>query len=635
MLDGGQFVEAVSRLGYPGASALKGEDFDWLFDSPEHRQFLRFFCSSVSKSNVLTPEEVRAFRALRASGKPVLDEAALGEVLKACQAAPTRGDPASVSPWMEEADAAQLEEELQALRRERKLKAQRLKKLQVLAAGRADAALRLGSRREDGARRLKDTVAALGAENAETNSALQALTDEVKRLASYLRVELPQLEPQEHAPTQALAQGPPVFLSQLSLDPYLHQEELNTKALVLFTQKQFFKGISDMVESSSSENFQLLDLSRCSDDDERVVEARRTEMARLQWAHVVAQHQLLQAQAEEHGVRAGLQWITETLRSKVKPSASAQALQTREAGFRHELQGLEGELEALSREAVPAALRESARLLNVPVVRGDFDLQVARQEYYTSRQDQVCGYLLRQRASFELLHLAQELELRKGRQLHRQLGELAQRLESRGTALKQRLHAFSQPELALATRPSSIIGTKDAAFSRLYKILECGKGPSGEREQPFKTFEGLEQAARDLQDELRSAREALAAASQEQAFTAARLEGHCETLRGATYSGLQQLVLTPQVCAAPGQELCPNSQELRGQLQELESQLNSLNKLMQDMVGDIRGKRAQLDRSWALKRERDLYVYFHLDEKLLRKVVEELEARVAGRASHA
>ncbi|KAG7461969.1 hypothetical protein MATL_G00196800 [Megalops atlanticus] len=633
MLDGGQFVEAVSRLGYPGASALKGEDFDWLFDSPEHRQFLRFFCSSVNKSNVLTPEEVRAFRALRASGKPVLDEAALGEVLKACQAAPARGDPASALSWLEEADVAQLAEELQALRRERKLKARRLKKLQVLAAGRADAALRLASRQEDGARRLRETVAALGAENAETNSALQALTDEVKRLASYLRVELPQQEPDERAPPPA--PGPPVFLSQLSLDPYLHQEELNTKALALFTQKQFFKGISDMVESSSSENFQLLDLSSCSEDDERVVEARRTEMARLQWAHVVAQHQLLQAQAEEHGVRAGLQWLTDTLRSKIKPCASVQALQTREAGFRHELQGLEGELQALSREAVPATLRESARLLNVPVVRGDFDLQVARQEYYTSRQDQVCGYLLRQRASFELLHLAQELELRKGRQLHRELGELAQRLESRGTALKQRLHVFSQPELALAARPSSIIGTKDAAFSRLYKILECGKGPSGEREQPFKTFEGLEQVARDLREELRSAREALAAAAQEQAFTAARLEGHCETLRGATYSGLQQLVLTPQVCAAPGQELCPSSQELRGQLQELESQLNSLNRLMQDMVGDIRGKRAQLERSWALKRERDLYVYFHLDEKLLRKVLEELEARVAGRSSHA
>ncbi|XP_061107383.1 HAUS augmin-like complex subunit 3 isoform X2 [Conger conger] len=621
MLDGGRFVEAVARLGYPGASALKGEDFDWLFDTPEHQHFLRFLCNTVNENNVLTAEEVRSFRALRDCGKPLLDEAELAEALRACRVAPAHGAPSLTR--LEETDVSQLEEELQALRREKRLKTQRLRRLQVLATARSDTALRLASRREDAAAGMRDDLAALGAENAETNGALQALADEVKGLAGFLRVEAP---PQggdgaEPAPAPLLSQGgpAPVFLSQLSLEPYLRQEESNTKTLALYTQKQFFTGITDMVETSSRANFPLVDPGGRAQEDEGAVEARRTEMARLQWAHIVARHQLLHAQAQEQGARAGLQWITQTLRGKAKPCASAQALQMREAGFRQDLRAVEGELEALGRAAVPAAVRESARLLNVPVVRGDLQLQLARQRYYTARQDRVCACLLRQKASFELLRLAQELELREGGRLRGRLEELGGTLGRCDASLRRRLHAFAQPELGLAhaARPCSIIGTRDPAFSRLCKALERDGEVAGGREEPFRTYEGLERAARGRREALRSAREALAGAGRDQAAAAARLEADRDSLHGAAYSGLQHLVLTPQ--------------ELRGHLQHLEAELGSLNNLMKDMVGEIRGKRAQLEHNRTLRRERDLYVYFHLDDKLLKRVVQDLEGRVCGK----
>lgn len=69
--------------------------------------------------------------------------------------------------------------------------------------------------------------------------------------------------------------------------------------------------------------------------------------------------------------------------------STSSSLHVREVVSRKELQVVEAELESLLRGAVPAALRESARLLNVPIVRGDLALQLARQDYYTSRQDQV------------------------------------------------------------------------------------------------------------------------------------------------------------------------------------------------------------------------------------------------------
>lgn len=330
MLNGSQFVEAVGRLGFPAASSLKASDFDWLFCAPENLHFLRFVCRTLNQSNVLTAEEAHAIQELRKSGKPFLDEAALGEVLKTI--GPSDGSSANIlgpssssssSVFAAEGDVAieDLEAELQALRKEKELKQWRYNRLQLVATSRADVDLRLSAELESASCKLKEASAAIGAENADTNALLQNLTDEVTTLASYLPVQ-PATQ-KESTSSSNTSKSPTVLLSQLPLDPYLHQEELNTKTLSAFTQKQFFQGISDIVETSCSERFQVLDLSSCEDGEdeekehkgkemeERVVEHRRTEMARLQWAHIVAQHQLMQATAEEKSVKAGLEWLSE------------------------------------------------------------------------------------------------------------------------------------------------------------------------------------------------------------------------------------------------------------------------------------------------------------------------------------
>uniref|UniRef100_A0A8D3A339 HAUS augmin-like complex, subunit 3 n=1 Tax=Scophthalmus maximus TaxID=52904 RepID=A0A8D3A339_SCOMX len=308
-------------------------------------------------------------------------------------------------------------------------------------------------------------------------------------------------------------------------------------------------------------------------------------MARLQWSHIVTQHQLMQAEAEEKSVEAGLDWLSEQS-SHTKSISTSSSLHVREVVSRKELQAVEAELEALLRGPVPAALRESARLLNVPVVRGDLALQLARQDYYTSRQDQVRDYLLRQKASFDLVLLAQEMELRMWRTCLKHLGDVNSRMLKEGEAATLRIESLAHPDLAINPRPNPIISCKDVAFSRLLQILDHDSHHG--RSEPFRTYEALDKAARDLAGDLRVTREALAGAGRQQHYTVARLSGDSEALHRAMYTELQQLVLGPQVCptAINDQELlCPNAQELTAKLVEAESQLQSLQNVMQEIMG--------------------------------------------------
>ncbi|KAK9406293.1 HAUS augmin-like complex subunit 3 [Crotalus adamanteus] len=80
---GTEFVEVLKTI-YPKATTLHEKDFDWLFDCPETEQFLEWFCNTVGEENALNPTELETYEKLVISGKPLLEDEALEEVLRTC-----------------------------------------------------------------------------------------------------------------------------------------------------------------------------------------------------------------------------------------------------------------------------------------------------------------------------------------------------------------------------------------------------------------------------------------------------------------------------------------------------------------------------------------------------------------------
>ena len=61
MMSGVEFVDALKRIGYPGADRLTGHSFDWLFDCEALVPFLTWFCEDIQSSNVLEEKELEEY----------------------------------------------------------------------------------------------------------------------------------------------------------------------------------------------------------------------------------------------------------------------------------------------------------------------------------------------------------------------------------------------------------------------------------------------------------------------------------------------------------------------------------------------------------------------------------------------
>lgn len=136
-----------------------------------------------------------------------------------------------------------------------------------------------------------------------------------------------------------------------------------------------------------------------------------------------------------------------------------------------EILKLEEQITYIRDKSLPAVVKENAQLLNMPVVKGDFDLQIAKQDYYTARQELVLNQLIKQKASFELLQLSYEIELRKNWDIYRQLENLVQELSRSNMMFHQQLEILTDPSVSHQINPRNTIETKDYSTHRYASLF--------------------------------------------------------------------------------------------------------------------------------------------------------------------
>lgn len=252
-----EFV-ATLRLVYPHADTLCEGDFNWLFDCPQTKQFLEWFCSTVSEENVLTPAEMEAYDALLAAGKPILEGDALEQALQMCCHV---SQLPSMIPDNEVPSLEALQQELQELQDYRDLQLWRHSKLQVLTANLQQQLRYLEEEEKAVKQNLRKAQMDLEVEIFQTSAVLSQITKAAKQLAEW------------HGD---MGKGrPPALLCEMDLDPYMELEQEATNLFERFIQ-QVLPG-SFQAPGAQGENRlnKRLETGTQVDSDWEILEGRR------------------------------------------------------------------------------------------------------------------------------------------------------------------------------------------------------------------------------------------------------------------------------------------------------------------------------------------------------------------------
>ncbi|NXN35161.1 HAUS3 protein, partial [Rhinoptilus africanus] len=590
---GAEFV-ATLRLIYPHADTLCERDFDWLFDCPQTKQFLEWFCSTVSEENVLTPAEVEAYDALLASGKPILEGDALEQALQVCCQVPQlpRVIPDDEGPSLEA-----LQQELQELQDYRDRQLWRHSKLQALTANLQQELRYLEEEEKVLKQDLKKAEMDLEVEIFQTSAVLSQISKAAKQLAEWCG---------------DMGKGqPPALLCEMDLGPYMEVEQQATVTFEKFIQ-QVLPGTLQAPDGSQEaaermDGKQTTMPKSLGSDGAEIQDSYCKEVSHMEKAHICAQREVIVMSAKVEGNRAALKWARRTLEALEENQHVVEAeLRCQAATLQKQLRALRCDITRTLTYQLPPLLKAKASLSCLPILQRQFSLEAAHLQYIAGRQKEAAAWLANQQSRLDLLELCLKQERKKLDQNAAWMREMETAMRETQTRLQEQQDYVKDARSSQKDCPSTWIDPKDTSAVRLWDML-VGK----DQKEFFRSYEALAaQCSRLVQDQKVLEAQLEAPTSQLPA-----LESSIAVLYQLLYNSSNQLQLS--------------SPEITELMEQLKTMQDNLHEMLTELLSDLKVKRTSLE-SPILQTKRKLYVYFHCNEERLREVVEELEKQVSA-----
>ncbi|NWW16673.1 HAUS3 protein, partial [Falcunculus frontatus] len=594
---------ATLRLIYPHADTLCKKDFEWLFDCPETKKFLEWFCSMVGEENVLSPAEVEAYEALLVAGKPILEGDALEEALQMCCQVPQLPSMTADEGPSQEA----LQQELKELKDYRDHQLWRYRKLLAWTDKLQKEQKYLEKEENVVKQDLRMAYMDLKEKIFKTRAVLSHVSKAAKQVSGCQgNMEMGQL---------------PTLLCQTDLGPYLEQEKQATNAFERFIHQVLPESVQapDAWEANGSQEFtERMDTKKTSmpkslgTDENELLEDQDSfwkELGQIETAYICAQREVIVTAAKVEGAHAALEWAQRTLEALQDNQQAVEAeLWSQAAVLQKQLHILQFDIsQTLTHQLPPLLKAEARRRFRLPILHKHYSLEAARLQNTARRQKEAAAWLPSQHSRLDLL----ELQLKRER---KELEEKAAWLEKieivtreSQNRLQEQQNYFRDARSSQMGHPRKWIDPKDLTAIRLWDML-MGKDQG---KQPFRSYEAMVTKYSQLVQDKR----ALEAQLEAPRSHVSALESSVEVLYHQLYNSSNQLQLS--------------SPEFTELMQQLIIMQDDLHQKLTDLLGDLGVKRRALENP-ILQAERNLYVHFYCNEDRLREVVEELEKQASA-----